>query len=369
MVAVVMHKPMNRPLRLSLLGSLGLIACIEQTPATSRTCQVVDSTVVNCAVVVDDANNPRTPESLGLVAYACSGSDRPDDSPTYLDGVPQGLLCATHAPSNAVLNSADNHLSGYCCTQQNVTCAFEPTAICRADSYGTLCRGSNRPEALNAAINCDQGVREGDLVKYCCTGAPKSRKGFTCAEDTTVTCADNSVGYSCGGTDRPEALNPIMRCQPTISDGTVSHYCCNGHLRTEACVQSSSIGCSPRTMGWTCPAGSTPVSEDLQSNMSRANTYYQLCPVPKPANNPKYNNFCCITPAPPPVGSTCVQNMKVPGCEPGRYGIACYGPDTPEENFPRLTCSAWAGSNGARTVDGFSAEGYPAHNYCCDFAE
>ena len=61
-----------------------------------------------------------------------------------------------------------------------------------------------------------------------------------------------------------------------------------------------------------------------------------------------------------PVGGTCVQHPYVPGCGPGRFGFACYGPDHPEENYPPMKCPDPG-------FPGLSAEGYAATLYCCDF--
>jgi hypothetical protein len=82
--------------------------------------------------------------------------------------------------------------------------------------------------------------------------------------------------------------------------------------------------------------------------------------VPTAAPNPKYETFCCFTATLVPAGGTCQQNLKMPGCAPGRFGIACYGADTPEQNFSRLKCTEPG-------VPGLSEQGYPATNYCCDF--
>jgi hypothetical protein len=113
-------------------------------------------------------------------------------------------------------------------------------------------------------------------------------------------------------------------------------------------------------MGWLCPAGNVPTAQDLGANKSRADLYYQLCPIPTPASNPNYDTFCCYTPGLVPIGGTCLQDMAVPDCQPGRFGFACYGPDTPEQNYPPMHCPD-PGSSGV------SAEGYPATLYCCDF--
>jgi len=280
-----------------LMCGLVASACTDNEAVPNGTC-VVSSAVVDCAV------GGMSPESLGLVAYSCTGTARPDESPIYIDGVPQGLVCASQ-PAGASDGS-----QGYCCSAQTTSCAYDPVAACDPDTYGYQCRGADRPEALNAAVFCNQGVRDGDLIKYCCSGS-----------------------------------------KPTA-----------------ACVQSDSLKCSASLMGWTCPVGNIPTSQDLGANKSRADLYYQFCPVPTPAANPSYNTFCCYTPGLAPLGGTCVQDMDVPDCQPGRFGIACYGADTPEDDFPPLHCPSWLVAGVSRPwVSGVSAEGYPATLYCCDF--
>jgi len=280
----------NHPCLLALLGGLAATACTSDPSAAQSLC-VAHASAVDCTI--DGASA----ESLSLVAYSCPGTARPDEDPTYIDGVPQGLVCASHA------SVGNDGTSGFCCSAQVTTCAYNPIAICDPNTYGYQCRGANRPEALNPAIYCNQGVREGDLISYCCSGA----------------------------------------------------------TRTPACTQSDAVGCSPRLMGWTCPVGNLPAAQDLGANKSRADVYYQVCAVPKPAANPKYNSLCCYTPGQPPPGSSCEQNTAVAGCDPGRFGFSCYGPDTPEDDFgARISCP-----NPGQA--GVSAEGYPATLYCCDF--
>jgi hypothetical protein len=97
-------------------------------------------------------------------------------------------------------------------------------------------------------------------------------------------------------------------------------------------------------------------------SQSRADVYYLLCPIPTQAPNPSYYNFCCFAAAPIPPGGSCIQDLQVPGCQPGRFGIACYGRDTPDQDFPSLTCPDPG-------VPGVSAQNYPATVYCCDFKD
>jgi hypothetical protein len=102
------------------------------------------------------------------------------------------------------------------------------------------------------------------------------------------------------------------------------------------------------------------LGEQLGASESRADYYRPLCPMPTQAANITRSNYCCFMPALPPPGASCIQNTRVPGCAAGRFGFACYGPDTPEEDYPPMRCPE-AGFSGT------SAEGYPATLYCCDF--
>jgi hypothetical protein len=244
-----------------------------------------------------------TPEDAGALAcgdeyagFSCTGSARPDDAPEYLEGVPEGTVCADRGEPN------DHGARGYCCTRRTTSCAFNPVALCDEGSYGFQCRGSNRPDSLNAALSCGNGVIDADYLDYCCAGAPQ---------------------------------------QP-------------------GCLQTDAVGCSSRLLGFTCRGAELPRGEQLGASKSRADYYRLLCSAPTPAGNPEYNNYCCFTPAPLPKGGSCVQHTKVPGCDAGRFGFACYGPERPEDDYAPVHCPEPG-------VRGVSAEGYPATLYCCDF--
>jgi hypothetical protein len=286
-----MHSlPLHRLLAPLLLAG-ATFACTTNSlePATVSAACPPDP-AVDCSV------NGFSAESIHLAGYTCTGTARPDDNATYIDGVPFGLVCADKSVN------ADG-TRGYCCTNFTTQCSYNPAAICaQAGTFGYQCLGANRPEAVNPAIGCDQGVREDNLINYCCSGA-----------------------------------------------GIATN-----------CSQSDAVGCLAGMTGWTCPVGTQPTAEDLGANKSRADLYYLLCPVPAPAPNPKYETYCCFVPTLSPVGGTCLQDRNVPDCAPGRFGIACYGADRPEDNFPRLTCP----DPGAQ---GTSEQGYSATVYCCDF--
>jgi hypothetical protein len=275
---------------LRFLAALPLAGVACTTPVAESDGDCLPDPAVNCGVDGFPA------ESMSLIGYSCTGTARPDDDSTFIDGIPQGIVCADR-PASA---DGTRH---YCCTTFTTECSYDPTAICdQEDDYGYLCHGPNRPEAVNPAISCNQGVRRDILVNYCCSGTERAAN----------------------------------------------------------CTASDAIGCASGMSGWICPKGTQPTAQDLGANKSRADLYYLLCPVPTPAPNPAYETLCCYVPALVPAGGTCVQSMNVPDCAPGRFGMACYGTDKPDDDYPRLHCPDPG-------VSGVSAAGYPATLYCCDF--
>jgi hypothetical protein len=216
---------------------------------------------------------------------------RPDLDASFIDGVPQGLMCA----DKGTLDSGE---AAYCCTEDIVDCAYDPTGDCETGESGYQCWSNNRPESLNAALLCTNGTNEHDLTHYCCTGQPEEPK---CSEDKAV-------------------------------------------------------GCSTRLLGFRCDAGERPRGENLGENRSRADHFYPVCSNAKPAANPAFEQFCCFMQMRQPAGGTCVPHPEVPGCEPERFGFSCYGPDHPEDNFPVMNCPE-PGFRG-RSMEGYEATLY-----------
>jgi hypothetical protein len=294
------------PRRLAwLLPCAVLAACTtNEQPLLEGTCAVDDTLTASC-------NNTSSPDggvplALGLVGYTCTGTGlRPDlVKGQYNQGVPQGIICAdkTPVPDGGVPSGPQN----YCCTSAPTTCAYNPFAVCPPATYDYQCQDINRPESYNPSIVCGQGVRGPEYVDYCCTGGPKLPPG--CSEDDSLGCAAGLVGWDC----------PVS------------------------------------------PAGTIPKGQDLLANKSRADQYYLVCDVPKISPSGKINDYCCYPPAAVPPGGACVEDVNVPGCAARRFGFACYGPETPSDDFPPMNCPDPG-------VPGTSAQGYPATLYCCDF--
>lgn len=281
-------------------------ACSTTPPApTAGTCVLISNPALECGVAAQGDASVNT----GLVGYSCTGAARPDDDPSLIEGVPQGLVCS----DRGVL---DDNTQGFCCSSTTTPCAFNPVASCvgwssrlGVTAYGYQCSGANRPDVFNSMLDCGQGVWEGDLIDYCC-----------------------------GRFDHP--VNPNAGC-------ITPYATCN-------------FGLIP----FICQNPSLPTEEDLGSNKSKSDTNPLLCSVPTPVDNPGFATYCCYIPAPVPVGGSCVQDTAVPGCvpEPGKFkfGFACYGPETPEADYPPMHCDAPG-------FPGTSAQGYPATLYCCEF--
>jgi hypothetical protein len=299
MTAASVVRPVVRGPNAGHLGALlavGLLlgACSNTALPQDGTC-VHDLTVeATCGSTIDGG----TPASLGLAGYSCTGSARPDQNPTYVQGVPQGMICANQAAPDGGAPVGN----GYCCTTATTPCAYNPVAICGGGTFGYQCQGAIRPESFNAELTCEQGVYEGNLIDYCCSGTQ---------------------------------LSP-------------------------GCQEKDTLSCSAGLTGWLCPTGVLPRGEDLGANKSRADNYYLLCPVPTPSLQAGFDTFCCYPPATTPSNSSCNQDTTVPGCAPGRFGFACYGPDTPGQSYVPINCPDPG-------VPGTSYQGYPATLYCCDF--
>jgi hypothetical protein len=231
--------------------------------------------------------------ALDLLSYSCTGSARPDQNPTFSQGV-QGIVCTDQG-------SLAPGKEGFCCTPTTTSCAYNPSADCPSPQYGYSCLGTNRPDAFDPTLSCGQGIDSAGLIAYCC-GAQTTA---TCAKDTNLGCANGTTGFRCTG--------------PGL-----------------------------------------PTEGELGVDESRSDAPL-LCNVPTAAPN-GVNDFCCYTPTDEPAGATCLQDQSVPGCAGPSYGFACGGSDTPDEDYPRMACSEAA-------VRGLDTEGVAASLYCCNFQQ
>ncbi|HEY6081152.1 MAG TPA: hypothetical protein VIW29_20195 [Polyangiaceae bacterium] len=274
-------------------------------------------------------------------------------------------LGALAALASLACSSALAERDGVCREDATFDCRVSPMRGAEPIDVGLVgygCSGSERPdrdaryeERIPMGKVCaERGATAEGLRGFCCTASTTS-----CAYDPVAAC-EGGAGYRCRGADRPEALNAAISCGNGVRRDIYIDYCCTGPEPPEPCIQVNTIGCSERLTGFSCPGAALPRGEELPASESRADYYRLLCPMPTPASNVTRSNYCCYMPALIPPGASCVQNTHVPGCAAGRFGFACYGPDTPNQDYAPMSCPepGFAGE---------SAEGYPATLYCCDF--
>jgi hypothetical protein len=244
-------------------------------------------------------SSPQLACGAGLVGYSCAGAQRPDEATSdSVGGIPRGTICTDMGK----LEGDDN--KQYCCTQGLTMCAYDPVLGCAAPAYGYQCRGSDRPEALDPNLFCGEGVVEGDLINYCCSGS----------------------------------------------------------MPSQGCAMSTNAVCPSTLVAWTCHDQSLPTEAELGSNQSRADFNHLICSIPVSATTPSGTsiNYCCYTPPLLPIGGSCLSDITVPQCAAGSFGFACTGPDRPDQDYARIECP---GSG----VPGKRADGYPATLYCCQY--
>lgn len=241
---------------------------------------------------------------------------------------------------------------------------------CNADFVGYSCTGADRPDEL---VNVNKVVESvvchgtGEVLSsgaagYCCT------KGTTsCAYDPRTVCADPTLfGYSCLGTNRPDAFDTQLTCQQGIRAYGLLTFCC-GAAVTGSCVRNANVACVGGTLGFTCTGSGIPSETDLGMNQSRSEVPL-VCDLPSPdpttrtPDGAPADDYCCFTPSATPPGATCLQDQTVAGCAAGSFAFACTGVDTPGEDYPRIVC-------GQPGVRGKSQLGLSATLYCCSFSQ
>jgi len=297
----------------------GVAGCTIAAPPSHGEC--TPNTTLSCDTAIL-AGNADAGVALGLVGYSCTGVARPDEGAKYISGIPYGMVCSDQGVN------ADG-TANFCCTAPDapVSCALDPTSITaisndpasacpETGSYRFDCYGSDRPEALNPDLTCGNGIRYGNLVQYCCAGAKRPNN---CDEAKGGVCTGGLVGWHCGGSNRPRG-------------------------------------------------------EDFGMSESRADYYYFVCAVPPSpvtdSNGEMSTTFCCFTPSPVLPGGSCVTmanatqiKMYAPDCSQGRFAFACYGRDTPEDDYVQIHCTE------SPNVNGRDDNGVAATVYCCDYRE
>jgi hypothetical protein len=145
-------------------------------------------------------------------------------------------------------------------------------------------------------------------------------------------------------------------------NGDLIVYCCGGAKPSPGCSQVSGHACAGTLVGWTCHDQSLPSEAELGSNQSRADFNLLVCGVPQVVmgSTGAVHQYCCFTPTSIPAQGSCLNDTAVPGCPTDSFGFACTGPDTPEQDYPSLSCNG-------KAVRGTNAQGYAATLYCCAY--
>ncbi len=239
-------------------------------------------------------------------------------------------------------------------------CALSATLQCQADFLGYSCPGTARPDTASNIGQTIQGIvctDEGQLETngnedFCCTA-----EETTCAYDPGAGCMAPSVGYSCMGADRPEAFDSTIYCGTGLRQNELIVYCC-GAMSAQVCMVNTAIVCPVGTDGWTCTGPKIPGEADLGVDQSRADSPL-VCNLPTPAGTGT-SSYCCYTPTAVPTGGTCLPDQTVTGCAAGAFAFECTGPDTPDQDYPRVSCTQGS-------VHGLNFEGIAAQLYCCAY--
>jgi hypothetical protein len=244
--------------------------------------------------------------------YSCTGVVTPTNGT---------LTCGNPVPES-------NGDSGYCCIGVSTTgvCNADASVVCSSGTgTGYSCTGSETPQQTNSTLDCGTGVAESDGdTGYCCTTG--SATTDTCAVDTTVAC-DGSTGYSCTGTTPPDATDTTLDCGAGVSgaNGTLA-YCCVSLPASSTCLADSSVvGCTGGSYGFSCTSTDTPTDADSSLDCSVAT-----------AGPNGASLYCCISFS---STSSCAPDSTVVGCTGDSYGFSCTSTDTPEESQPTLNCS------------------------------
>ncbi|MES1164742.1 MAG: hypothetical protein ABUR63_03215, partial [Verrucomicrobiota bacterium] len=111
---------------LSLLAAAVVLAagCTSSSTPPAGTCARDPAVEATCTAGADGG----TAAALGLVGYSCTGAKRPDDDGTFIQGVPQGIVCADQAVPGAD-GGASSDTRAYCCTAATVPCVHNPVAV------------------------------------------------------------------------------------------------------------------------------------------------------------------------------------------------------------------------------------------------
>ncbi len=222
----------------SLLVLLAVAGCSVNASVTADSCSP-DSNVAGCA--------------SGTDGWSCSGALTPDTST---------LSCSGGTPG-----AGTNGDTGFCCVAfapASGTCAADATVSgCAGGSFGFSCASTDTPDQTDATLVCSTGVAgNAGSTLFCCTdGTTTVVPTTTCAADATVNCSAGGNGFSCTGSDMPDTSSLIC------SDGTAgagmggaTGFCCiPAATTTTTCAEDATVtGCVAGSFGFSCTGSDAP---------------------------------------------------------------------------------------------------------------
>ena len=185
---------------------------------------------------------------LSLQGLGCSGgtANPPDSGPSIVpDTLPADQAGSEDAPD--MRSSADGF---------GAACRSSPSAICTASTTGFTCPRSTNPTETSICPISNLTTNPNEFL-LCCALKPESS---SCSQDSTVTCAGNSVGYSCTGADTPAQSNSVI-CSAETEQGGKKAFCCRGFQSTSCKIDITISGCSQQ-YPFRCTGTQTPSDVD-----------------------------------------------------------------------------------------------------------
>jgi hypothetical protein len=144
----------------------------------------------------------------GTSGFSCSGVDTPAQTNT--------MVCEP--------GKARGSATTYCCGAYASPNCTHSTTVTGCPDYAFSCTGAAKPWDTDARLRCGQGSESIGATLFCCSVRDPAIAN-TCAPDPSLEC-DDTIGYSCTGTDAPSDEDPSLTCgEPTPYEGR-SLYCC-----------------------------------------------------------------------------------------------------------------------------------------------
>ena len=275
----------------------------------------------------DDASPARCRLDTGVacaessVGYTCTGSE----TPPALDA---SLVCGTG------LDEGGGNTS-YCCASRTTgnACVLNAAIMsCGNQATGYSCSGTAVPTDLDPGLNCGSGEAAADgTVAYCCgVGAASD----SCSPDSSIgSCGPGGTGYACTGVSTPADLDQSLDCGDAVvgADG-LSRYCCITYDAGSCSADTSVVGCTGDSYGFSCTSDAIPSDGDPSL----------VCSQPVAGQNSQ-TVYCCVG----FTSTTCSADPSVVGCGGGSYGFSCTSSASPSDEDSSLDCSVpTAGQHG-----------------------